>query len=158
MPNPSAVVGRVVRLDPSIEERPRGARTVEIGGDVRATIDAENAKSEGLARLLDGAARLGRPVYLELDLPTGISNPDFSAFAERDPALFTTPVSKATWKSVQKNPSATLTDTDGTYYHWIASQPDDPGYADTNYYLSFYRLKLQARAMQIGAPPYANCL
>ena len=374
MPDPSAVVGRVVRLDPPIEERPRGARTVEIGGDVRATIDADNAQSEGLARLLDGAARLRRPVYLELDLPTGrierlllpgvgrvarsraladgslevqldashailtlrISNPDFSAFSESlraseqdrrtvlvvtfeddgtiidvrgfrpgpdgdlpplppipvpkwppldwiekflrwilrwpiwpwrwwwwwgctsaanaqqvfnamaattcapltvpapcipflypddgcwarahemvrlmlamglkpykvwiqgwplnpdtrnhpncevtwgwhvaptlcvrtkwwwfwgtrmviDPALFTKPVSKATWKSVQENPNATLTDTDGTYYNWIWSQPDDVGYADTNYYLSYYRLQLQARAMQSGAPPYSNC-
>ena len=373
MPDPGAVVGRVVRLDPPIEERPRGARTVEIGGDVRATIDADNAQSEGLARLLDGAARLRRPVYLELDLPTGtierlllpgvgrvarsraladgslevqldashailtlrISNPDFSAFSESlraseqdrrtvlvvtfeddgtiidvrgfrpgpdgdlpplppipvprwpplewiekflrwilrwpiwpwrwwwwgctsaanaqqvfnamaattcapltvpapcipflypddgcwarahemvrlmlaiglkpykvwiqgwplnpdtrnhpncevtwgwhvaptlcvrtkwwwfwgtrmviDPALFTKPVSKATWKSVQENPNATLTDTDGTYYNWIWSQPDDVGYADTNYYLSYYRLQLQARAMQSGAPPYSNC-
>lgn len=74
-----------------------------------------------------------------------------------DPALFTTPESKTTWKNVQKNPSATLTDTDGSYYHWIASQPDDPGYAKTNHYLSLYRLELQARAIQIGAPPYANC-
>lgn len=71
MPDSSAVVGRVVRLAPSIGERPRGARMVEIGDDVRVTIDAENAQSEGLARLLDGAASLRRPVYLELDLPTG---------------------------------------------------------------------------------------
>jgi hypothetical protein len=74
-----------------------------------------------------------------------------------DPALFSTPVSKATWKSVQKNPGASLTDTDGTYYNWIWSRPDDPGYTDTIYYLSVYRLELQARAVRIGAPPYANC-
>ena len=74
-----------------------------------------------------------------------------------DPALFPTPVSKATWKGVQKNPNATLTDTDGTYYNWIWSQPDDPGYVDTNYWLAHYRLSLQNRAIQIGPPPYAYC-
>ena len=74
-----------------------------------------------------------------------------------DPSLFLTPVSKADWKSVQKNPNATLTDTDGTYYNWIWSQPDDPGYASTNSYLNQYRLALQSRSLQVGPPPYANC-
>ena len=74
-----------------------------------------------------------------------------------DPSLCSTPVSKEDWKSIQKNPNATLTDTDGMYYHWIISQPDDPGYTSTNYYLNFYRLQLQNRSLQIGPPPYANC-
>ncbi len=369
MPDPNALVGRVVRLDPPIEERTRGERAVILGGERRARLNPEDPKSEGLARILDGAARLGRPVYLDIDPATQmirrlllpdvsrvsevrtldddslgvllemshairtlkISNPDFAAFAERlrgaerervlivtfendgtiidvrdfrpgldgdlppfpkpkwppirwireffrwvlcwpiwpwrwwwwfgcvsaskaqqvfdamaatscapltvpapcipflypddgcwarahemvrlmlamglkpkkvwiqgwklhpdtrnhptcevpgwgwhvaptlcvrkfwwfwsermviDPSLFATPVSKATWKNVQKNPNATLTDTDGTYYNWIWSQPDDPGYADTNYYLGVYRLALQTRAIQDGPPPYAHC-
>ncbi len=74
-----------------------------------------------------------------------------------DPSLFTTPVSKSTWKGVQGDPSATLTDTTGSYYHYIANIPDDPGYASTNQVLETYRLALQARALQDGPPPYANC-
>jgi Glutaminase len=371
MPNPNALVGRILRLDPSFEEKQRGERAVILSDDRRAKLDPNDPRSEGLARVLDGAAKLGRPVYLEIDPGTGfirrllltdvsrvarlqtlddgslgvllemshairtlkIGNPDFAAFAERlreaernrktplmvtfeddgtiidvrgfrpgpdgdlppfpkpkwpvlkwiedwfrwivrwpiwpwrwwwwwwgcvsstkaqqvfdamaattcapltvpapcipflfpddgcwarahemvrlmlamglkpykvwiqgwplnpdtknhpncevtwgwhvaptlcvrknwfffserlviDPALFATPVTKATWKGVQKNPNATLTDTDGTYYNWIWSQPNDPGYADTNYYLNVYRLALQSRSLQVGPPPYANC-
>ena len=73
-----------------------------------------------------------------------------------DPALFTTPVSKAAWKGVQGDPGATLTDTDASIY-WLWTSGTDPTYAETNYYLSFYRLQLQSRALQYGSPPYANC-
>ncbi len=72
-----------------------------------------------------------------------------------DPSLFTTPVSKPTWKGVQGDPGATLTDTDWTQF-WHGGG-DDPTYANTNYYLNFYRLALQARAVQVGPPPYAYC-
>jgi hypothetical protein len=73
-----------------------------------------------------------------------------------DLSLFTTPVSKATWKGVQGDPKATLTDTDASiYYLW--GSVTDPSYALTNYYLAFYRLQLQNRAIQQGPPPYANC-
>src|SRR5258706_1828049 len=72
-----------------------------------------------------------------------------------DPSLFTTPVSKATWKGVQGDPGATLTDTDATQF-WHGGG-DDPTYSNTNYYLNIYRLALQARAVQVGAPPYAFC-
>ena len=71
-----------------------------------------------------------------------------------DPSLFTTPVSKAQWKAIQNDPSATLTDTDASDY-WFGAT--DPTYTDTNYYLNLYRLQLQARALQQGPPPYANC-
>jgi len=369
MPNPNAIVGRVLRLEPSTEANVRGERAVILGGDQRARLDPNDAKSAGFARILEGLARLARPVYLEINPATGFikrflipdvsrvarffprddgsldvllemshairrlnkGSSDFANFSELlrnserdttalivtfevdgtiidvrgfrpgpdgdlprfpeqkwpplkwiedllrwifrwpfwpwrwwwwigcvsstraqqifdamaattcapltvpapcvpflypddgcwarahemvrlmlamglhpkkvwiqgyplhpstknhpncsvtwgwhvapticvrtrwiffgrrmviDPALFTTPVSKATWKNVQNNPAATLTDTDGTYYNWIWSQPNDPGYADTNYYLNVYRLALQSRSLQVGPPPYANC-
>jgi len=74
-----------------------------------------------------------------------------------DPSLFTTPVSKATWKSVQGDPNASLTDTAATVY-WRNVIPTDPNYVDTNMRLQIYRLKLQNRSLQpAGPPPYAFC-
>ncbi len=73
-----------------------------------------------------------------------------------DPSLFTKPVSKATWKGVQGDPNATLTDSDASiYYLW--GNVTDPTYAQTNQYLAIYRLQLQNRSIQHGPPPYANC-
>lgn len=72
-----------------------------------------------------------------------------------DPSLFTTPVSKATWKGVQGDPGATLTDSDASQY-WPYGGTD-PTYSDTNLRLAYYRLQLQTRAIQQGPPPYANC-
>jgi hypothetical protein len=71
-----------------------------------------------------------------------------------DPSLFTTPVSKATWKGVQGDPNATLKDTAASDYFWGST---DPNYVDTNQKLAYYRLQLQNRALQVGPPPYANC-
>jgi hypothetical protein len=73
-----------------------------------------------------------------------------------DPSLFTTPVTEATWKSVQGDPNATLTETDATVY-WRNNIPTDPNYVDTNIRLTFYRLQLKNRSLQFGPPPYANC-
>jgi hypothetical protein len=72
-----------------------------------------------------------------------------------DPSLFTTPVSKPTWKGVQGDPNATLTDSDASQY-W-PSGGTDPTYSDTNFRLAYYRLQLQNRAIQQGPPPYAAC-
>jgi hypothetical protein len=73
-----------------------------------------------------------------------------------DPSLFTTPVSKATWKGVQGDPNATLTDSDGSiFYLW--GNITDPNYVQTNQVLATYRLQLQSRSLQQGPPPYANC-
>lgn len=71
-----------------------------------------------------------------------------------DPALFDDPVTKATWKGVQGDPNATLTDSNWTDYYFGTT---DPNYTDTNYYLSYFRLQLQNRANQQGPPPYAHC-
>lgn len=73
-----------------------------------------------------------------------------------DPSLFTQPVSKATWKGVQGDPNATLTDSAAAiYYLW--GSVTDPSYTETNHYLAYYRLQLQSRAIQHGPPPYAHC-
>lgn len=75
-----------------------------------------------------------------------------------DPALFTTPVSKATWKSVQGDPSATLTDTDASIYMYYSSATGtDPSYVKTNDRLAYYRLQLLNRSVSQGPPPYATC-
>ncbi|HEY8224977.1 MAG TPA: protein-glutamine glutaminase family protein [Pyrinomonadaceae bacterium] len=71
-----------------------------------------------------------------------------------DPALFATPVSKTTWKGVQSDPTAILTDSDASDYLWGIT---DPIYTATNEKLAFYRLQLQNRAIEHGPPPYATC-
>jgi hypothetical protein len=74
-----------------------------------------------------------------------------------DPSMFTTPVSKATWKGAQNNPGATLTDSDWTiFYLW--GSITDPTFTQTNQVLANYRLALQLRSQgPSGPPPYANC-
>ena len=73
-----------------------------------------------------------------------------------DPSLFTTPVSKATWKGAQHNPNATLTDTDWTYFRQWGET--DPTFSKTNTVLADYRLALLLRSQSsAGPPPYANC-
>jgi len=73
-----------------------------------------------------------------------------------DPSLFTGPVSKATWKGVQGDPNATLTDTAASVY--MLPNQTDPAYADTNFQLDKYRLKLKNRSLgPSGPPPYAYC-
>jgi glutaminase-like protein len=86
-----------------------------------------------------------------------VRNPWFFFFTQRmviDPSLFTTPVPEATWKGVQGDPNAVLTHSDASDYLWGAT---DPYYVQTNYYLNYYRLQLQNRAIQQGPPPYAYC-
>lgn len=75
-----------------------------------------------------------------------------------DPSLFTTPVPKSTWKNLQGDPNATLTDTPGwVFSRWNGLQPD-PGYVQTNQVLATYRTQLQLRSLgPAGPPPYANC-
>jgi hypothetical protein len=72
-----------------------------------------------------------------------------------DPSLFTAPVPEATWKGVQGDPTATLTQT-GADQFWHGGGTD-PTYSASNAILAQYRAKLQLRAIQVGPPPYANC-
>jgi Glutaminase len=73
-----------------------------------------------------------------------------------DPSLFAKPVSKSEWKAVQGDPSSTLTDSDASIFYLWGSETD-PSYVETNAVLARYRLALQARAVEKGPPPYANC-
>ncbi|QRM57847.1 protein-glutamine glutaminase family protein [Sinorhizobium sp. BG8] len=73
-----------------------------------------------------------------------------------DPALFSTPVSQATWKGVQGDAAATLTPSDASIYYLWGSETD-PTYVKTNEQLAKYRLRLLNRAFQQGPPPYAYC-
>jgi hypothetical protein len=73
-----------------------------------------------------------------------------------DPSLFTAPVTKSTWKSVQGDPGATLTDSSAAiFYLW--GNVTDPTYVQTNQVLAMYRLQLKNRSLTLGPPPYANC-
>jgi hypothetical protein len=72
-----------------------------------------------------------------------------------DPSLFSNPVTEATWKGVQGDPSATLTHTDASVF-WHGGG-GDPGYVSTNSILAQYRLALLNRSLASGPPPYAAC-
>ena len=72
-----------------------------------------------------------------------------------DPALFTTPVSEATWKDAQNDPGATVDYIDASSF--TLSGTTDSNYSATNAILAFNRLALQTRSIQVGPPPYANC-
>lgn len=76
-----------------------------------------------------------------------------------DPALFDTPVSKATWKGVQGDPNAQLVDTSAAIFYrsFNGSTQTDPNYVQTQSVLATYRLQLQTRSVNIGPPPYAQC-
>jgi len=74
-----------------------------------------------------------------------------------DPSMFTTPVTKATWKAAQNNPGAILTPSDWTIFYLWGSLTD-PTFTQTNQVLATYRLQLQLRSQgPSGPPPYANC-
>ncbi|MEZ4416987.1 MAG: protein-glutamine glutaminase family protein [Gemmatimonadota bacterium] len=77
-----------------------------------------------------------------------------------DPALFDTPVSESTWKSVQGDPGAVLERAAASIFYrsiGAAYTETDPTYTKTNTVLATYRLQLQNRALAFGPPPYAGC-
>jgi Glutaminase len=75
-----------------------------------------------------------------------------------DPSLFNEPVPQATWKSIQGDPSASLTPSSADiFYLWGGTT--DPTYSQTNADLVTYRNKLKLRsAGSDGPPPYTNCM
>ena len=81
-----------------------------------------------------------------------------------DPALFTGPVSQATWKSVQGDPNAILKPTAADIFYYksfLYGLPDetDPTYTKTNQVLTNYRNLLKLRsAGPDGPPPYFACM
>lgn len=75
-----------------------------------------------------------------------------------DPSLFTTPVTKATWKNVQGDPGAVLTSSSADLFARWGGGITDPTYVQTNQVLANYRTQLQLRSLgPAGPPPYANC-
>lgn len=77
-----------------------------------------------------------------------------------DPSLFTTPVTIATWKSVQGDPRALLySEPASTFYRYSDGRIiTDPTYEQTKIVLADYRAALQARSLgPDGPPPYAAC-
>ena len=77
-----------------------------------------------------------------------------------DPALFTTPVSEATWKGVQTDPGATLVGSDASIFYRAknGSTQTDPTYTQTAAVLVTYRQQLRNRSLgPAGPPPYVNC-
>lgn len=76
-----------------------------------------------------------------------------------DPALFSGPVTQATWVSVQHDPQPMLHDTDTTvFYRSSTGQLTyDPTYNQTQQVLARFRRELALRTAQYGPPPYSNC-
>ncbi len=93
-----------------------------------------------------------------LDVTTGSTTTEHVI----DPSLFEKPVTKATWKSVQGDPSAVLKSSPASTFYRNKSgsyTETDPTYAKTNDVLTTYRNKLKLRAIgPDGPPPYLNCL
>jgi hypothetical protein len=79
-----------------------------------------------------------------------------------DPSLCNSPVSEATWKGAQGDPSATLVQTNAAVF--LRSRTgsvsyDDAAYTQTDKVLNRYRNKLRIRAVgSDGPPPYINCM
>lgn len=75
MPNPNAVVGWVERLIPPVGEPKRGderqGRVLSFADGRSVAFDPADAKAEALARVIDSASRLKRPVYIEVDPASG---------------------------------------------------------------------------------------
>lgn len=77
-----------------------------------------------------------------------------------DPALFTSPVPRATWAGVQGDPNAQLvpSGSDVFYRGFDGYVQYDPTYSETNTVLARYRAQLQLRsASSSGPPPYPQC-
>jgi hypothetical protein len=79
-----------------------------------------------------------------------------------DPSLFEEPVTPATWKGVQGDPSAVLEPSPASIFYRSYGggyTETDPTYAKTAQVLTTYRNKLKLRATgSDGPPPYLSCL
>ena len=92
-----------------------------------------------------------------LEVTTGSTTTEYVI----DPSLFDKPVTKATWKSVQGDPSAVLKSTSALVFYRDRSGTThmDLFYAETNKVLATYRNKLKLQAVGApGPPPYLSCI
>jgi len=78
MANPNAIVSPVVRFEPPLDRpatellRTTQGLSVEFTEGRRVRLDPANSRSAGFAQVLEGARRLGTPVYLETDPATSV--------------------------------------------------------------------------------------
>ncbi len=78
-----------------------------------------------------------------------------------DPSLFNSPVTEATWKGVQGDPSAVMVPTHASVFYrsFGGSFVYDADYTQTNKVLNTYRNQLKLRSVSpSGPPPYIKCL
>ncbi len=80
-----------------------------------------------------------------------------------DPSLFSTPVPRATWASVQGDPAPLLEPSDWRVFHQgrggAGASYDDAAYTRTQQTLEMYRQRLRLRSVSSsGPPPYPNCM
>ncbi len=80
MPDPKAIVGWVERLIPPLSEKiggdqkrgdERQGRVISFAGGRSVAFDPADPRAEALARVIDSASRLKRPVYIEVDPQSG---------------------------------------------------------------------------------------
>ena len=75
-----------------------------------------------------------------------------------DPSLFNEPVTLATWKGLQGDPSASLTPSSADIFY-LFTNLTDPTYSQTNIVLADHRTKLRLRSAGTdGPPPYISCM
>jgi hypothetical protein len=73
MAKPNGLVARSVSLDPPLRGDPadhlrtEGGAWLRLDGERRARIDPEDPRAAGFVRVLDGLARQGLPVYVEIE-------------------------------------------------------------------------------------------
>src|SRR5882724_3565393 len=78
MPNPNAVVARIIRFDPPLDrpaaELLRADRGISIllEGDQRVSLDPGDPRSVGFVQLLDGLSKQRLPVYIETKPDTAV--------------------------------------------------------------------------------------
>jgi len=72
MPNPNAIVSRVVRIEPPLDRAGTDERafSIELENNRAVRLDPADGASNGRARVLDGLRQLHKPVYLEIDPAT----------------------------------------------------------------------------------------
>ena len=76
MLGPNAIVSTTIRLEPPFEGAPEeqlrsaAGLSVELEGERRVRLDADDIRSAGFARVLDQLSKQQMPVYLEVDPDT----------------------------------------------------------------------------------------
>ena len=77
MPNPNTIVGRILRIDPSVEKIPAAEAFRRYPDGFRVGFEGDQTvqlfpgdRASGILQILEGLRQLGAPVYVELDPQT----------------------------------------------------------------------------------------